>query len=119
MDEHGAVLDVLIQEHWDTEAARLFFGPLLTESDIPEIIHTDKLGSYRAALRKIPVFDRVEHREVISTARCNNLLEQSHRPTRQQERQRAGPTGCRLAQDSKTGSGHESEHKAFSTYTLE
>ena len=90
VDEHGTVLDVLIQEHRDTEAARSFFSRLLTEFDVPEVIHTDKLGSYRAALREIPVLHTVEHREVISTARCNTLVEQSHRPTRQQERQQNG-----------------------------
>ncbi|MCF2906715.1 DDE-type integrase/transposase/recombinase, partial [Octadecabacter sp. CECT 8868] len=50
----------------------------------------DKLWSYGAAIREIPVLHRVEHIQVASTARCNNLVEQSHRPTRQQERQQIG-----------------------------
>ena len=119
VDEHGAVLNVFLQKHRDAEAARSFFNRLLTEFDVPEIIHTDKLGSYRAALREIPVLHSVEHREVISTARCNNLVEQ-----------RAGPTGCRFAQDSptdphasrrnnNTASGREQGHKDFSICTLE
>ena len=90
MDEYDTVLDVFMQQHRDTEAARSFLSRLLTEFDVPEVIHTDKQGSYRAALRKISVLHTVEHREVISTARCNNLVEQSHRPTRQQEKQQRG-----------------------------
>ena len=60
------------------------------EYDVPEVIHTDKLWSYGAALREVPVLHAVEHVQVISTARCNNLVEQSHRPTRQQERSQLG-----------------------------
>ncbi|MCD0155909.1 IS1/IS6 family transposase [Deinococcus sp. 6GRE01] len=42
------------------------------------------------ALREVPVLHGVEHVQVVSTARCNNLVEQSHRPTRQQERSQLG-----------------------------
>ncbi|WP_084045068.1 IS6 family transposase [Deinococcus hopiensis] len=94
VNEHGAVLDVLLQQHRDTKAARSFFYPLL-EYDVPEIIHTDKLWSDGAALRELPLLHSVEHVQVISTARCNNLIEQSHRPTRRQERQQRG---CRSRQ---------------------
>lgn len=82
VDESRAVLDILLQEHRDTEAAKSFFVRLLGEYDVPEIIHTDKLWSYGAALRQLPVFHNVEHVQVVSMARCNNLIEQSHRPTR-------------------------------------
>ncbi|BDP44258.1 IS6 family transposase (plasmid) [Deinococcus aetherius] len=90
VDEHGAVLDILLQPHRDTEAARGFFTRLLSEYDVPEVIHTDKLWSYGAALRGLPVLHIVEHVQVASTARCNNLIEQSHRPTRRQERSQLG-----------------------------
>ncbi|WP_019011947.1 IS6 family transposase [Deinococcus aquatilis] len=90
VDEKGAVLDVFLQGHRDTEAATSFFQHLLSEYDVPEIIHTDKLGSDGAALRDLPVLQGMEHVQVISTARCNNLIEQSHRHTRQQERQQRG-----------------------------
>lgn len=98
VDEQGAVLDVFLQEHRDTEAAKTFFHRLLGEYDAPEVIHTDKLWSYGAALRELPVLHRVEHVQVISTARCNNLVEQSHRPTRRQERQQRGFHSRRRAQ---------------------
>ena len=90
VDEHGAVLDVLLQEHRDTEAAKTFFTALLSKYEVPTTIHTDKLGSYGAAIRELPKLHGATHREVISTARCNNLIEQSHRPTRNQERSQKG-----------------------------
>jgi len=99
VDEHGAVLDVLLQEHRDTEAAKTFFATLLITNEVPIAIHTDKLGSYGAAIRELPELHGAEHREVISTARCNNLVEQSHRPTRSQERSQKGFKSISRAQN--------------------
>ncbi|ADY27784.1 Integrase catalytic region (plasmid) [Deinococcus proteolyticus MRP] len=99
VDEHGAVLDVLLQEHRDTEAAKTFFATLLITNEVPTAIHTDKLGSYSAAIRELPELHGAEHREVISTARCNNLVEQSHRPTRSQERSQKGFKSISRAQN--------------------
>ncbi len=86
VDEHGFVLDILLQRHRDTEAASIFLTSLLEEYDVPEVIHTDQLRSYRAALREIPRLANVDHQQDISTRRCHNIVEQSHRPTRRQER---------------------------------
>lgn len=102
IDEHGIVLDVVLQRHRDTEAARSFFVRLLGEHDIPETVHTDKLWSDGSALRELPVLYTVEHVQVVSTARCNYLVEQSHRPTRRQERQ---------------ASDHDDAHRDFSICT--
>ncbi|BDP43343.1 hypothetical protein DAETH_33120 (plasmid) [Deinococcus aetherius] len=90
VDEHGAVLDLLLQPHRDTQAARTFFTRLLGEYKVPEVIHTDKLWSYGAAIRELPVLHDGEHVQVASTAHCNNLTLQAHRPTWQQERQHLG-----------------------------
>ncbi|ABF44195.1 Transposase (plasmid) [Deinococcus geothermalis DSM 11300] len=90
VDDRGDVLDILLQEHRDTEAAKSFFVRLLSEYDVPEVIHTDKLWSYGAAPRELPVLRTAEHVQVVSTSRCNNLVEHSHRPTRQQERAQLG-----------------------------
>ena len=60
----------------DTEAAKTFLTRLLGEYDVPEVIHTDQLRSYGAAIREIPSLVNVDHQQVISTARCNNLIEQ-------------------------------------------
>jgi transposase-like protein len=78
VDEHGAVLDVFLQRHRDTDAAKGFFERLLGEHDVPDTVCTDKLASYGAAIRELPMLYGVGHQQVISTARCNNLIELSH-----------------------------------------
>jgi len=90
VDEHGMVLDVLLQRHRDTSAAVTFFRRLLSEYDVPETVCTDKLASRGTPMRELPVLEEVDHQQVISTAQCNNLIEQSHRPTRRQERAQLG-----------------------------
>jgi len=99
VDESGAVLDILLQTHRNTNAAKAFFERLLTNDDVPDVIHTDKLWRYGAAIRALPMLHAVEHVQVISTVRCNNLIEQSHRPTRAQERSQLGFKNPRRAQD--------------------
>jgi len=98
VDEHGYVLNILLQQHRDTAAAKTFLTSLLGEYDVPEVIYTDQLQSHGAAIRKLPSLTDVDHQHVISTARCNNIVEQragpirvpfcprqEHRSTRQQE----------------------------------
>jgi len=82
VDEHGFVLDILFQRHRATEAAKTFLTRLLGEYDVPEVIHTDQLLSYGAAIRELPSLAGVDHQQVISTARCNNIIEQEHRSTK-------------------------------------
>jgi putative transposase len=76
VDEDGFVLDILLQRHRDTEAAKTFLTRLLGEYDVPEVFHTDQLRSYGAAIREIPRLINGDHQQVISTARCNNIIEQ-------------------------------------------
>jgi len=82
VDEHGVVLDALLQRHRDTEAARTFLARLLREFHVPEKIRTDKLVSYGAAIRALPALQEVDHQQGISTARCTHRVEQSHRPAK-------------------------------------
>ena len=94
VDEHGTTLDVPLQEHRDTGAAERFFLRLLGHAGVPpERITTDKLGSYAAAIRRLPQLDRVDHQEVRAALRCNNRVEQAHQPTRIRER-RMGRFRC-------------------------
>jgi len=88
VDEHGQTLDVLLQSHRDTVAAERFFRRLLDApgSTAPARITTDKLGSYAAALARLPELAGVEHLHVRSATRCNNRVEQAHQPTRVRER---------------------------------
>lgn len=90
INEHGDVLDVLLQEHRDTAAAKRFFRRLIDDQELPERIVTDGLRSYGAALKELPELDVAEHVTVSALKRQNNLIEQSHRSTREQERQQRG-----------------------------
>jgi putative transposase len=91
VDEHGQVLDILVQEKRDTDAAERFFRRLLKEvRELPERIITDKLGSYGATKARLPELQEAEHLQVRSSARLNNRAEQSHQPTRQGERRMQG-----------------------------
>ena len=86
VDEHGQVLDILVQEHRDADAAERFFRRLLDHAGgPPEQIRTDRLASYAAAKKRLPELDGVEHEQVHSGARLNNRVEQSHQPTRLRE----------------------------------
>jgi putative transposase len=82
VDQHGAVLDILVQSRRDKAAAKKFFRKLLKGLRYaPRVIITDKLASYGAAKREI--LPGVEHRQ---HKRLNNRAENSHQPTRQRER---------------------------------
>jgi len=83
VDQHGHVLDVLVQSRRDTRAAGRFFRKLLHGLQcVPRVIVTDKLRSYGAARRKI--LPGVEHRQ---SRYLNNRAEVSHQPTQRRERQ--------------------------------
>ena len=86
--EHGQTLDVPVQERRDTAAAERVFHRLLVAADgvPPERITTDTLGSYAAALARLPALARAEHLQVRAALRCNNRVEQAHQPTRVRER---------------------------------
>ena len=52
IDEYGQVLNVLVQERRNAEAAEWFFCTRLGHAgEAPERITTDKLGNYAAASR--------------------------------------------------------------------
>ncbi len=63
---------------------------LLYSSKIRPVLVSDGLRSYGAAIRELPELDATEHVTVSAAERQNNLIEQSHRPTRDQERQQRG-----------------------------
>jgi putative transposase len=82
VDQHGNVLDVLVQSRRNKKSATRFFRKLLKGlCYVPRVIVTDKLGSYGAAKREI--LPGVEHRP---SRYLNNRCEVSHQPTRQRER---------------------------------
>ena len=78
VDSEGNVLDVLLQRHRDTKAAKRFFRKLLKKQGlVPRVIVSDKLKSYAAAKKQ--VLKNVEHRQHKG---LNNRAENSHQPTR-------------------------------------
>ncbi len=82
VDQHGAVIDILVQPKRDRFAAIRFFRKLLKRTRRhPRVIITDKLRSYGAAKRI--VLPRVVHRQ---SRYLNNRAENSHQPTRKRER---------------------------------
>jgi putative transposase len=83
VDQHGVVLDILIQARRDAQAAKRFFNRLLTGLQFePRVIVTDELRSYGVAQRQL--LPSAEHRQ---SRYLNNRAENSHRPTRRRERQ--------------------------------
>jgi putative transposase len=91
VDEHGFVLDILLQDRRDTDAAKRFFEQLLEDyAFAPEKIVTDQLGSYEAALKEIPALESVKHVFVKSEARLNNRIERDHEFVRERQRSSRG-----------------------------
>lgn len=78
---------MLLQAQRDTAAAGRFFRRLLDAADgtTPARITTDKLGSYAAAVARLPELAGVEHQQARAARRCNNRVEQAHQPTRLRE----------------------------------
>jgi putative transposase len=81
VDQHGAVLDVLVQSRRDKAAAGRLMRKLLRRHGRPRVIMTDKLRSYAAANTALGL--NVEHRQHKG---LNNRAENSHQPTRVREK---------------------------------
>ena len=107
VDQNGAVLDILVQQRRDTDAAKRFFRKLLAgRTGAPRVIVTDKLKSYAAAKREI--LPKIEHRQ---SRYLNNRVEVSHQPTRRRERQMQRFKSARQAQ--RFLSAHSRIHSHF------
>ena len=82
VDQHGDVLDILVQSNRDKKAAKKFFRKLLKGLHyVPSLIVTDKLRSYGAA--KAEVLPSLEH---LQQKYQNNRAENSQQATRLRER---------------------------------
>jgi putative transposase len=83
VDQHGVVLDILVQDRRNGSAAKRFFKRLLAGlKHKPRRLVTDGLKSYGVARREL--LPEVRHR---SSRYLNNRAENSHGPTRRRERQ--------------------------------
>jgi transposase-like protein len=82
VDSEGEVLDLLVQSRRNTVAAvRLMRKLLRKQGFAPEVIVTDQLRSYGAAIGELGLSARHEQ-----GLRQNNRAENSHQPTRRRER---------------------------------
>jgi putative transposase len=82
VDSEGEVLDILVQSRRNKKAALKLMRKLLKKQGIvPDVIVTDKLPSYRAALKDLGLSKRHDF-----GGRKNNRAENSHLPVRQRER---------------------------------
>lgn len=78
------MIDILVQSHRDAKAADRFFRKILkAQIALPRRLVTDRLGSYRVAIRKLML--GVEH---IRSKGANNRAENSHQATRHREHRR-------------------------------
>jgi len=83
VDQHGVVLDILVQDRRNGSAAKRFFKRLLAGLKYrPRRLVTDGLRSYGVAKREL--LPEVRHR---NSQYLNNRAENSHRPTRRREQQ--------------------------------
>ncbi|CAN7692788.1 IS6 family transposase [Phyllobacterium sp. LjRoot231] len=83
VDQDGFVLDVLVQSHRNTKAAKRLIRKLLKKQGcVPRVMVTDKLRSYAAGNRQIglTVCDHRQHKGL------NNRAENSHQPIRRREK---------------------------------
>ena len=81
VDHEGEVLESFVTKARDKKAALKFLKKAMRKHGSPEVIVTDRLRSYGAALREIGAADRQE------TGRwLNNRAENSHLPFRRRER---------------------------------
>jgi len=83
VDQHGVVLDILVQERRDQVAAERFLHRVLDGEGgaEPRVVITDKLASYPPAIKRVlPTAEHQRHK------RLNNRAENSHLPTRKRER---------------------------------
>ena len=81
VDHEGEVLESFVTKTRDRKAALTFLRKVMKRYGRPKVIVTDKLRSYRAAMKQIGIGDRQE------TGRwLNNRAENSHQPFRRRER---------------------------------
>lgn len=108
VDHDGEVLESYVTKRRDRKAALKFLRKSLKRHGHPDEIVTDRMRSYRAALRDLGIGDRQE------TGRwANNRAENSHLPFRRRERAMLRFRRMRTLQ--KFAAVHASVHNLFNT----
>ena len=81
VDHEGEVLESFVTKRRDKAAALAFLKKAMKRFGKPKTIVTDRLGSYKAAIREMNVANKQETRRWL-----NNRAENSHLPIRRRER---------------------------------
>jgi putative transposase len=81
VDQEGEVLESFVTKRRDRKAALIFLRKAMKRYGRPEVIVTDLLRSYPAAMKWISIAGRQE-----TGRRKNNRAENSHQPFRRRER---------------------------------
>ena len=106
VDHEGEVLEVFVTKRRNREAALTFLRKAMKRYGLPKVMVTDKLRSYRAAMKELGIENRQE------TGRwLNNRAENSHQPFRRRERAMAKFRSTKSLQ--KFTSIHASLHNHF------
>ncbi len=106
VDHEGEVLEAFVTKKRDRKAALLFLRKAMKRYGRPEVIVTDRLRSYRAAMKIIGNAERQE-----TGCWLNNRAENSHQPFRRRERAMAKFRSAKSLQ--KFVSIHSSVHNHF------
>jgi len=106
VDHEGEVLESFVTKKRDRKAALKFLRKAMKRYGRPKVVVTDRLRSYRAAMKVVGNADRQE------TGRwLNNRAENSHQPFRRRERAMAKFRSAKSLQ--KFASIHSSVHNHF------
>ena len=81
VDHEGEVLESFVTKKRDRKAALTFLRKIIKRYGGPKVIVTDKLRSYRAAMKNLGIDHRQETGQWL-----NNRAENSHQPFRRRER---------------------------------
>lgn len=106
VDHEGEVLEVFVTKRRNRKAALQFLRKAMKRYGRPKVIVSDKLRSYRAAMKGIGNEARQE-----TGHRLNNRAENSHQPIRRQEQAKAKFRSAKSLQ--KFVSIHASVHNHF------
>jgi len=106
VDHEGEVLEAFVTKRRNRKAALQFLRKAMKRYGSPKVIVTDKLRSYRAAMKEIGNEARQE-----TGHRLNNRAENSHQPFRRRERAMAKFRSAKSLQ--KFASIHASIHNHF------
>ena len=106
VDHEGEVLEVLATKRRDRRAALRFLRKVMKQYGRPKVIVTDKLPSYRAAMKEMGI-----DRRQITGQWLNNPAENSHQPFRRREGAMARFRDIKTLQ--KFASVHASIHNHF------